>query len=232
MQRKLTLAKNSYLWEEGDQARNIAIVEKGKLAVRTADGIVGVVLPKMVVGEGAINAGWATDDEGNGNGNGNGHRRAASAVALEDDTVVVEYAPSRIKEAFDNGEPAIGQQILITLMGQASRNLLIVISSEDVHPLTVTPVKGLLNGMVKTLPELKLVEDWKSFLTAFQCSHELPRRVGASPANSHLQDHGRGTQPGHRDDERAFLWTRHSADARRVLQSRAGARRVARALTE
>ena len=52
MQRKLTLAKNSYLWEEGDQARNIAIVEKGKLAVRTADGIVGVVLPKMVVGEG------------------------------------------------------------------------------------------------------------------------------------------------------------------------------------
>ena len=48
----------------GDQARNIAIVEKGKLAVRTADGIVGVVLPKMVVGEGAINAGWVTDDEG------------------------------------------------------------------------------------------------------------------------------------------------------------------------
>lgn len=165
MQRKLTLAKNSYLWEEGDQARNIAIVEKGKLAVRTADGIIAVVLPKMVVGEGAINAGWVTDDDGNGNGNG--HRRAASAVALEDDTVVVEYAPSRIKEAFDNGEPAIGQQILITLMGQASRNLLIVISSEDVHPLTVTPVKGLLNGMVKTLPELKLVEDWKSFLTAF-----------------------------------------------------------------
>ncbi len=163
MQRRLTLAKNAYLWEEGDQARNIAIVEKGKLAVRTADGIVGVVLPKMVVGEGAINSGWDNDNEGNGNG----HRRAASAVAIEDDTVVVEYAPSRIKEAFDNGEAAVGHQILITLMGQASRNLLIVITSEDVHPLTVTPVKGLLNGMVETLPELKLVKDWKSFLTAF-----------------------------------------------------------------
>jgi len=163
MQRRLTLAKNAYLWEEGDQARNIAIVEKGKLAVRTADGIVGVVLPKMVVGEGAINSGWDNDNEGNGNG----HRRAASAVAIEDDTVVVEYAPSRIKEAFDNGEAAVGHQILITLMGQASRNLLIVITAEDVHPLTVTPVKGLLNGMVETLPELKLVKDWKSFLTAF-----------------------------------------------------------------
>ncbi len=163
MQRRLTLAKNAYLWEEGDQARNIAIVEKGKLAVRTADGIVGVVLPKMVVGEGAINSGWDNENEGNGNG----HRRAASAVAIEDDTVVVEYAPSRIKEAFDNGEAAVGHQILITLMGQASRNLLIVITSEDVHPLTVTPVKGLLNGMVETLPELKLVKDWKSFLTTF-----------------------------------------------------------------
>ena len=163
MQRKLTLAKNSYLWEEGDQARNIAIVEKGKLAVKTADGIVGVVLPKMVVGEGAINSGWDTGDEGNGSG----HRRAASAIAIEDETVVVEYAPSRIKEAFDNGQAAVGQQILVTLMGQASRNLLIVITSEDVHPLTVTPVKGLLNGMVKTLPELKLVGNWTSFLTSF-----------------------------------------------------------------
>ena len=51
MQRRLTLAKNSFLWEEGDQARNIAIVEKGKLAVKTDDGIVGIVLPKMVVGK-------------------------------------------------------------------------------------------------------------------------------------------------------------------------------------
>jgi hypothetical protein len=36
-----------------------------------------------------------------------------------------------------------------------------------VHPLTVTPVKGLLNGMVGSLDALQNVQDWKSFLTAF-----------------------------------------------------------------
>lgn len=166
MQRRLTLSKNAYLWEEGDQARNIAVVEKGKLAVRSGNEVVGVVLPTMVVGEAAIN-GTTVPGEPGGNGNGH-HRRSASAVAIEDDTVVVEYAPSRIKEAYDNAEPAVGQQILITLMGQTSRNLLMVITSEDVHPLTVTPVKGLLNGMVASLTALQDVQDWKSFLTAFQ----------------------------------------------------------------
>ena len=161
MERKLTLSKNAYLWEEGDQARNIAIVEQGKLAVRAGDDVIGVVLPTMVVGEAAINGDTVPGE------NGNGHRRAASAVAIEDDTVVVEYAPSRIKEAYDNAEPAVGQQILITLMGQTSRNLLMVLTSEEVHPLTVTPVKGLLNGMVGSLTALQEVQDWKSFLTAF-----------------------------------------------------------------
>lgn len=162
MQRKLTLSKNAYLWEEGDQARNIAVVEKGKLAVRSGDDVIGVVLPKMVVGEAAING----HDSATGNGNGNG-QRSASAIAIEDETVVVEYAPSRIKEAYDNAEPAVGQQVLVTLMGQTSRNLLMVITCEDVHPLTVTPVKGLLEGMVKSLTALRDVQDWKSFLTAF-----------------------------------------------------------------
>jgi CRP-like cAMP-binding protein len=161
MQRKLTLSKNAYLWEEGDQARNIAVVEKGKLAIRSGGEVVGVVLPTMVVGEAAINGHTAPGE------NGNGHRRSASAIAIEDDTIVVEYSPSRIKEAYDNAQPAVGQQILVTLMGQASRNLLMVITSEDVHPLTVTPVKGLLSGMVKSLEALQDVQDWKSFLTAF-----------------------------------------------------------------
>jgi len=155
MQRKLTLSKNAYLWEEGDQARNIAIVEQGKLAVRSGDDVIGIVLPTMVLGEGAINA------------NGNGSRRSASAIAIEDDTIVVEYAPARIKEAYDTAETTVGQQILITLMGQTSRNLIMVITSEDVHPLTVTPVKGLLDGMVGSLDALQNVRDWKSFLTAF-----------------------------------------------------------------
>lgn len=166
MQRRLTLSKNAYLWEEGDQARNIAVVEKGKLAVRSGNDVIGVVLPRMVVGESAIDPNGLNADPAY-NGNGNEHRRSASTMAIEDDTVVVEYSPLRIKEAYDNAEPAVGQQVLITLMGQTSRNLLMVITSEDVHPLTVPPVKGLLNGIAGSMPELQNVNDWKSFLTAF-----------------------------------------------------------------
>ena len=162
MQRRLTLSKNAYLWEEGDQARNIAVVEQGKLAVQSGNVVIGIVLPKMVVGEAAINGSTVASE------NGNGSRRSASAIAIENDTVVVEYAPSRIKEAYDNAETAVGQQILITLMGQTSRNLTMVIASEDVHPLTVSPVKGLLNGMMGSLEPLQNVSDWNSFLTAFQ----------------------------------------------------------------
>ena len=76
MQRKLTLSKNAYLWEEGDQARNIAVVEQGKLAVQSGNVVIGIVLPKMVVGEAAINGSTVAGE------NGNGSRRSASALPL------------------------------------------------------------------------------------------------------------------------------------------------------
>ena len=40
--RKVTLSKGDFLWEAGDVARNIAIVESGKLGVRSARGLVGL----------------------------------------------------------------------------------------------------------------------------------------------------------------------------------------------
>lgn len=156
MQRKLTLAKDAYLWEEGDFARNIAVVEKGKLAIKVGDEVVGVVLPRMVTGEAAVIA----------NGSNGGSKRSASAVAMEDETTVVEYAPSRIKEAYDNAQTAVGQQILVTLMGQTFRNLFLVLTAENVHPLTVAPVKGLLSGLIQAQKESS-PSDWKDFLTAF-----------------------------------------------------------------
>lgn len=156
MQRKLTLAKNAFLWEEGDFARNIAVVEKGKLAIKAGNEVVGVVLPRMVTGEGAVI----------GNGSNGSGKRSASAIAMEDETIVVEYAPSRIKEAYDNAETSVGQQILVTLMGQTFRNLFLVLTAENVHPLTVAPVKGLLSGLIQSQTESN-VSDWKGFLTAF-----------------------------------------------------------------
>ena len=52
--RKVTLSKGDFLWEAGDVARNIGIVESGKLGIRSARGIVGIVTPKMVLGESAL----------------------------------------------------------------------------------------------------------------------------------------------------------------------------------
>ena len=52
--RRVTLSKGDFLWEAGDIARNIGIVETGKLGVRSGRGIVGIVAPKMVLGESAL----------------------------------------------------------------------------------------------------------------------------------------------------------------------------------
>jgi hypothetical protein len=51
------LGKDAVLWEQGDVARDVAVVESGRLGIRTDSGIVGIALPRMVVGESAADAG-------------------------------------------------------------------------------------------------------------------------------------------------------------------------------
>ena len=77
-QRKVILSRGSVLWYTGDGAKSFAIVESGKLGVKTEKGLVGVVWPKMVLGEAAL---LALDGEE--------PRRTSTVFALEEGTTVV-----------------------------------------------------------------------------------------------------------------------------------------------
>jgi CRP-like cAMP-binding protein len=76
MQRKLiTLNRDTVLWEAGDAARAIGVLDKGRLGARTDKGLMGVMLPGMVLGDSALLGDGA-------------ERRTATIYALNDDTVV------------------------------------------------------------------------------------------------------------------------------------------------
>ena len=47
MKRKIILSREAVLWEAGDAARTFAVLESGKLGIRTDQGLQGIVIPGM-----------------------------------------------------------------------------------------------------------------------------------------------------------------------------------------
>jgi len=160
--RKVTLAKGAALWEIGDSARNIAVLERGTLGIKTAQGLVGVASPRTVLGETAIFAVGGAEP-----------KRTASLVALEDDTAVTEYAASRVKEAIDTGKDEVGPLVLATLVGQACRNLLIVMSTHRTRPIIEAPIKALTQALIEKGRTLQKLNDWNEFMLAFRFLYEV-----------------------------------------------------------
>jgi hypothetical protein len=156
MERKLTLSKNAFLWEEGDNAHNIAILEKGRLGVKVGNRIVGVLTPKMVLGEAAI----STLD-------GKSPKRTATLVALDNDTYIVEFPATLVKNTFDNGNDAVSQLVLNTLAAQVCRNALLVMHSYKNQPLLSLPLKSLMQGIIQAKDHLK-VGTWEEFMLTFR----------------------------------------------------------------
>lgn len=156
MQRKLTLSKGAYLWHEGDEADNIAVVNKGRLAVKSGSGLVGLAISGTVLGEGAIASLM-----------GGGARRTAAVVALEDDTEVVEHSGQRVKNMVDSGSPEVAHQILVTLMAQTCRNVLMVNADNTDSELISVTLKGLLKGLIESAGSVKPPGGWKEFAADF-----------------------------------------------------------------
>jgi CRP-like cAMP-binding protein len=161
--RKVTLSKGSALWEIGDTANNIAILEKGTLGIRLAEGLVGVATPRSVLGESAILA----------IGGDAAEKRSAAVVALEDETAVTEYPAAMVKQAIDAGKDQVGPLVLTTLVGQACRNLLIVISAHRKRPIVESPLKSLMQALIERGREIKPILEWGEFMTTFRFLYEL-----------------------------------------------------------
>ena len=160
--RKVTLSKGAALWELGDTASNVAVLEKGTLGVRTAEGLVGIASARTVLGETAILT-----------LSGEAQKRSATLVALEEDTAVTEYPAAMVKQAIDAGKDQVGRLIMTTLIGQACRNLLVVVSTHVNRSLIEAPLKALMQTLLEQGREAKPVTDWQEFMTHFHFLAEL-----------------------------------------------------------
>ncbi len=160
--RKVTLSKGAALWELGDTARNVAVLEKGTLGVRTAQGLVGIASARTVLGEAAILS-----------VSGETQKRSATLVALEDDTAITEYPAAMVKQGIDVAKDQVGRLIVTTLIGQACRNLLIVISTHKSRPLVEAPLKALMQSLLEQGRAVQPATDWQEFMTAFHFLSEL-----------------------------------------------------------
>lgn len=153
--RKVTLSKGDFLWEAGDIARNIAIVESGKLGVRSARGLVGLVTPKMVLGEAALLM-----------LEGQAVTRSAAVVALEDASVV-EYSASLFRQTFDAGRHDVGHLILLSLIGQVCRNYLLVMAAHGEKLVVAGLLRGQIQAMGETATQCRQVNRWEDFIWTF-----------------------------------------------------------------
>ncbi len=131
MKRKVVLSKRASLWEAGDAARSIGVLESGRLGVMTDRGLVGVVLPGMIVGEGAV---FTLAGEK--------HTRTASVFALDDQTTVAEYSIFLVKQAIDDGRYDFAQELLLGLIVQACRNFELTISANEHRPLIAPSIRS------------------------------------------------------------------------------------------
>ncbi|MFZ2492922.1 MAG: cyclic nucleotide-binding domain-containing protein [Thermoanaerobaculia bacterium] len=165
MTRKVTLSKDALLWEEGDSARNIAIVDSGKLAVSVGGQLVGIVWPKMVIGESALLAEEGPQER---------EHRTASVVACEDGTMVSEYPASLVRRTFEEGSRAVTNAVIAALVGQICRNCVLIITAQQGLPLITIPLKGLMDGLLQsTREDASAIQKWDEFTSAFRVLYAL-----------------------------------------------------------
>lgn len=160
--RKVTLSKGAALWEAGDAARNIAVLEKGTLGVKMADAVVGVAAARTVLGESAIFS--VVGEE---------VKRTASLIALQDDVQITEYPAIMVKQAIDGKKDQVAPLILSTLVSGACRNLLISVSAQRGRAVLEKPLKALMQGLIEDGREVKNVGTWDEFMTTFRFLYHL-----------------------------------------------------------
>ena len=162
MQRKVTLAKGAYLWDAGDAARNLAVLESGRLGVRSDGKLIGLITPKMVLGESAL----LTLD-------GSSQNRTAGVVALENETTVSEYPAAMFRHTFDAGNHSVGHLILMTLVGQTCRNFMLIVAAHKERKTVATLLKGDVQALGQTASEAKGIKNWDDFLFTFKYLYQL-----------------------------------------------------------
>jgi CRP-like cAMP-binding protein len=163
MKRKVILSERASLWEAGDAARSIGLLEEGKLGVMTDKGLVGTILPGMMIGESAIYTLL-----------GERPQRTASVFAVEEGTTVTEFSVFHFKQQLDDGNYDFAQQILLSLMVQSCRNLELVAKANEQLPLVTASVNTMMRRITESYSaQLEKVTSWDSFIQLFRYLYQF-----------------------------------------------------------
>ena len=154
MQRR-TLNKGAALWKQGEIASTLAIVETGKLAVTSEQRLTGLLWPGMVIGENAILS-----------ASGHDVMRSANVFALGDGASVKELYPEELQASFESGDRSLAMPVLITLVGEISRNCLLLLDACKDRALITSPMKALMEATIGSFEvDAKRMKDWSDFTT-------------------------------------------------------------------
>lgn len=157
------LNKGDVLWWHGEFATTIAFVDKGRLGIKTEDGLIGVVAPPGVIGESALLA------EG-----GVVPKRRAAVIAIEE-SAVTEYPVSFVREGLGVGIP---RKILRSLIGQTITSACFVLAAHPEVPLVTQSMSALIASLSDSKEMVRDVKDWEAFAPDFTYLFALRDAIG------------------------------------------------------
>lgn len=157
------LNKGDVLWWHGEFATTIAFVDKGRLGIKTEDGLIGVVGPDGVIGESALLA------EG-----GVVPKRRAAVIAIEE-SAVTEYPVSFVREGVGVGIP---RKVLRTLIGQTITSACFILAAHPNHPLATQSMTALIRSLSDSKEMVAEVRDWADFAPDFNYLFALRDSIG------------------------------------------------------
>ena len=146
------LNKGDVLWWHGEFATTIAFVDKGRLGIKTEDGLIGVVGPDGVIGESALLA------EG-----GVVPKRRAAVIAIEESSVT-EYPVSFVREGVGVGLP---RKVLRTLIGQTITSACFILAAHPNAPLVTQSMTALIRSLSDSKEMVADVKNWTDFAPDF-----------------------------------------------------------------
>jgi CRP-like cAMP-binding protein len=157
------LNRGDVLWWHGEFATTIAFVDKGRLGIKTEDGLIGVVGPQSVIGESALLA------EG-----GVPPKRRAAVIAIEE-SAVTEYPVSFVRAGMGFGLP---RKVLRTLIGQTITSACFVLAAHPDVPLVTQSMSALISSLSDSKEMVREVKDWEAFVPDFTYLFALRDAIG------------------------------------------------------
>jgi len=157
------LNKGDVLWWHGEFATTIAFVDKGRLGIKTEDGLIGVVGPGGVIGESALLA------EG-----GVAPKRRAAVIAIEESSVT-EYPVRFVRETLGAGVP---KKVLRTLVGQTITSACFILAAHPGVPMVTQSMGALIQSLSDSEGMVAELKSWDDFMADFRYLFALRDSVG------------------------------------------------------